>query len=130
MVLAILLGLVAARHADRLSPSFKAKLKDDKCKAGACAGVTYYPVDPGNEWYAEFDVPRLPAKIDDITHFIYFNIFFRDSKPHGKMNQFVPQLMLGEPLCGSTGPPLYKPKWEHHTTWIFGSQYFFEIFNV
>lgn len=37
--------------------------------------------------------------------------------------------MLGEPLCNSTGPPLYKPLWEHHTTWVFGSQYFMEINN-
>ena len=45
------------------------------------------------------------------------------------MNQFVPQLMLGNPLCDSTGPPLYKPIWHEHTTWVIGSQYFFELFN-
>ena len=26
-------------------------------------------------------------------------------------------------------PPLYKPKWEKHDTWVFGSQYFMEIYN-
>jgi hypothetical protein len=38
------------------------------------------------------------------------------------MNQFVPQLMLGNPLDGSSGPPLYKPKWHAHNTWCFGAQ--------
>ena len=37
--------------------------------------------------------------------------------------------MLGNPLCDSTGPPLYKPKWHEHKTWVFGSQYFMEIYN-
>ena len=41
--------------------------------------------------------------------------------------QFVPQLMLGNPLCKSSGPPLYKPKWELHHSWVLGSQYFFEV---
>mmetsp|Transcript_7495 Transcript_7495/g.18221 ORF Transcript_7495/g.18221 Transcript_7495/m.18221 type:complete len:209 (+) Transcript_7495:401-1027(+) len=45
------------------------------------------------------------------------------------MNQFVPQLMLGEPLDGSSGPPNYLPKWHNHSTWCFGAQYFFEVFN-
>jgi len=45
------------------------------------------------------------------------------------MNQFVPQLMLGNPLCNSSGPPDYKPKWHEESTWTFGAQYFFEIFN-
>ena len=46
-----------------------------------------------------------------------------------RMNQFVPQLMLGEPLDGSSGPPLYKPLWHSHKTWVFGAQYFFELYN-
>merc|ERR1719198_341694 len=37
--------------------------------------------------------------------------------------------MLGNPLCGSSGPPIYLPKWAEHKTWVFGAQYFFEIFN-
>ena len=37
--------------------------------------------------------------------------------------------MLGEPLCNSTNYPDYKPLWAHHSTWVFGSQYFFELFN-
>eukprot|EP00729_Bicosta_minor_P029959 gene29959-29030_t len=45
------------------------------------------------------------------------------------MNQFVPQLMLGNPLDGSKGPPDYVPEWHKHTSWCFGAQYFFELFN-
>ena len=38
-------------------------------------------------------------------------------------------VMLGNPLCNSTGPPLYKPLWAEHKEWVFGSQYFMEIYN-
>eukprot|EP01079_Euglenida_sp_SAG-EU17-18_P002094 gene2095-3050_t len=100
------------------------------CKGGLCAGMAHYPVGTGVHFYSEFDVPGLPAKVDGITDFIYFNIFFGNPKGgDGKMNQFVPQLMLGNPLCNSTGPPDYKPLWHHQDTWVIGSQYFFEVFN-
>jgi hypothetical protein len=49
---------------------------------------------------------------------------------YARMNQFVPQLMLGNPLDGSSGPPDYKPLWNQRKTWVFGAQYFFEIFNA
>jgi hypothetical protein len=45
------------------------------------------------------------------------------------MNQFVNQLMLGQPLFGSTGPPDYDPLWMPVTTWIFAAQYFMEIYG-
>jgi hypothetical protein len=45
------------------------------------------------------------------------------------MNQFVPQLMLGNPLCNSTGAPDFKPIWHEESSWVFGAQYFFELFN-
>ena len=45
------------------------------------------------------------------------------------MNQFVNQLMLGQPLYGSTGPPDYNPLWMPVTTWIFAAQYFMEIYD-
>lgn len=120
-------GILNPLFGRRISPGIGI---DTKCKGGACAGQAVYPVGVGIHYYGEFDVPALPAKLDGITYFIYFNIFFGDSKPNGRMNQFVPQLMLGNPLCESTGPPLYKPIWKMHDTWVFGSQYFFEIFNV
>jgi len=81
--------------------------------------------------YAEFNVPALPKKLGP-TYFVYYNIDWQPPGPSGsdaRMNQFVPQLMLGEPLDGSSGPPLYLPKWEKRTSWCFGAQYFFEIFN-
>ena len=57
--------------------------------------------------------------------FAYYNIDWQAAGPKGsdaRMNQFVPQLMLGNPLDGSSGPPLYKPKWHAHKTWCFGAQ--------
>ena len=60
-------------------------------------------------------------------YYIYFNIQFRNSKS-GLMNQFVPQLMLGNPCCNSTNEPHYQPQFTCKTsTWIFSAQYFFEI---
>eukprot|EP01060_Flectonema_neradi_P002354 TRINITY_DN1143_c0_g2_i2.p1 TRINITY_DN1143_c0_g2~~TRINITY_DN1143_c0_g2_i2.p1 ORF type:complete len:297 (+),score=75.40 TRINITY_DN1143_c0_g2_i2:42-893(+) len=108
--------------------------ESDHCAGGACCGMANYPVgnptDGFNTFYAEFDVPGLPEKIDGITNFIYFNIFFDNGPPNGKMNQFVPQLMLGEPLDGSSGPPYYLPEWHERKTWVFASQYFMELHNV
>lgn len=48
----------------------------------------------------------------------------------GKMNQFVPQLILGSALDSSSGPPAYKPAWGTHKTWQFGAHYFFETNNL
>jgi hypothetical protein len=99
------------------------------CHGGPCGGMAHYPVAPGIEYYAEFDVPGMPKKTDGICYYIYFNIFF-SGKGHGLMNQFVPQLMLGNSLTGSSGPPVYTPKWIHHDEWTFSSQYFMEINNT
>jgi hypothetical protein len=46
------------------------------------------------------------------------------------MNQIVPQLLLGEVLSGSTGPPDYNPIYSTFSTWMFGAHYFFEVFNA
>eukprot|EP00755_Sulcionema_specki_P010373 Sspe_Gene.6871::Locus_2310_Transcript_1_1_Confidence_1.000_Length_1001::g.6871::m.6871 len=128
------LGCLVAGVAAGDNPLLGRRGSADKCAGGACCGMAYYPAaTPGGgvtEYYAEFDVPGLPEKQDGITYYIYFNIFFRNGVPNGKMNQFVPQLMLGNALSGSSGPPLYNPIWHEHTTWVFGSQYFMEIFNV
>lgn len=94
-----------------------------------------YPVAPGMRFYTTFNVPGLPLNAsaieNDITFFIYQNIFF-DGGPGEcadcRMNQFVNQLMLGQPLYGSTGPPNYDPLWMPVTTWIFAAQYFMEIY--
>merc|ERR1712227_1084139 len=78
----------------------------ESCAGNICAGMAHYAVDPGVHFYAEFDVPGMQeAPVDgSVTDYIYFNIFF-GNPPTGKMNQFVPQLMLGEALTSSTGPP-------------------------
>jgi hypothetical protein len=60
------------------------------------------------------------------------NIDWQAAGPKGsdaRMNQFVPQLMLGNPLCNSTGAPDFKPIWHEESSWVFGAQYFFELFN-
>jgi hypothetical protein len=94
-----------------------------------CGGQAHYNTFD-THYYAEFPVPKLPTEVSEaITFYIYFNIFFNWPYP-SLMNQFVPQLMLGNPLCNSSGPPSYHPKWQPHKTWVFGSQYFFEIHNL
>lgn len=40
------------------------------------------------------------------------------------MNQFVPQLMLGNALANSTNAPHYKPLWIELNSWHIGAQYF------
>jgi hypothetical protein len=107
----------------------------DACKAGVCGGSASYSVAPGMRFYSTFNVPGLPLNAsaieNDITFFIYGNIFF-DGGPGQcadcRMNQFVPQLMLGQPLYASTGPPAYNPLWTTATTWIFAAQYFMELY--
>jgi len=73
-------------------------------------GNASYPVGSPEEgfttFYNEFDVPKAPEVIDGITYYIWSDIFFGDMS-YGRMNQFVPQLMLGEVLDSSTGPPEY-----------------------
>jgi hypothetical protein len=125
---AVVLLFAAAAQASRLAPGFKPPPKT-QCHGGPCGGMAHYPTAPGIAYYAEFDVPGMPKKMDGICYYIYFNIFF-SGKGHGRMNQFVPQLMLGNSLTSSSGPPAYKPKWVHHDSWVFSSQYFMEINNT
>jgi hypothetical protein len=101
----------------------------DDCQAGLCGGMARYPVAPGIRFYSTFNVPGLPlnqsAIENDVTFFIYQNVFFSGGQgvcEMCKMNQFVNQLMLGQPLYGSTGPPDYNPLWMPVTTWIFAAQ--------
>ena len=60
---------------------------------------------------------------------VWTDIFFGDMG-FGRMNQIVPQLLLGEVLSGSTGPPFYNPIYSTFSTWMFGAHYFFEVFNA
>jgi hypothetical protein len=74
-------------------------------------------------------VPKLPLELNGITYYLWTDVFFGDASL-GRMNQFVPQLLLGDVLDGSSGPPGYEPLWGHYDTWVFGAHYFFETFNT
>ena len=78
--------------------------------------------------YSEMTVPSYPVNQSGITYFLWADVFMGDMGA-GRMNQFVPQLLLGEVLSGSTGPPDFLPIYSTFDTWVFGSHYFFEIFN-
>ena len=107
------------------------------CAENICGGGADYPVD-GTIFYSEFSVPGLPTNLSarsEGTYFIYTNIFFRNpprpaAGSYGIMNQFVPQLMLGNPLSGSTNWPYYLPQWSQEQSWVFAAQYFFELYNA
>merc|ERR1711920_888161 len=90
-------------------------------------------------------VPPLPRTFrpEDSTVYYYLNLVMPDdgnsdvtnsTKGYGFMNQFVPQLMLGEALGGSTGASegyqtsackIVNP-FRH---WVIQSQYFFGVLN-
>jgi len=110
------------------------------CAGGVCMGVANGPHQGGNASYpvawngtlgtrveAYMTVPALPTSIDDsITYYIWTDVFFGD-EGRGIMNQLVPQLILGDALDGSSGPPNYEPKWGFHDSWAFASHYYFEL---
>ena len=114
------------------------------CAGGLCVGMKNGPHEGGNASYpvswdrqllqgttvfSSMTVPELPQKTDGITYYLWTDIFFGDSGA-GKMNQLVPQLILGKALDGSSGPPNYLPLWgDRHDTWSFGAHYFFETYN-
>eukprot|EP01048_Picozoa_sp_COSAG05_P026402 COSAG05_NODE_7184_length_845_cov_0.963807_1_plen_200_part_01 len=106
------------------------------CRAGLCAGAnSRYPARPGIVYYSEMNVPDLPVKFGPetgLTDYLYFNIVFDSAEAQAKgghFNQFVPQLMLGGCLTGSSGPPDYKPVFSRLEKWAIGAQYFFALVN-
>ena len=116
---------------------------ETECAGGICIGMKNGPHEGGNASYpiawnshtsqgtfvkSTMIVPKYPRKLDGITYYLWTDIFFGDGGL-GKMNQFVPQLLLGDVLQGSTGYPNYNPKWGFDSTWVFGAHYFFEIYN-
>lgn len=112
------------------------------CSGGACVGQHRGPHEGGNASYpvgnpivgftflnSTMMVPGYPQIIDrSMTYYIWTDIFFGDMGD-GRMNQFVPQLVLGSALSGSSGFPNYNPEFHFHDTYKFGAHYFFEIFN-
>lgn len=107
----------------------------DECGGHLCSGFAWYPVLAGGQpvsFSARFNVPALPRDIDtadpEFCHYVYFNIFFPNGAPPGGVyNQFVPQLVLGDALTGSSGAPHYEPSWGNYSSWFFSSQYFFAL---
>jgi len=132
------------RFGHRLPPgvSFQAAPDNSVCQGGLCVGMhngpheggpSSYPVGTKSTGYttvsSTMTVPDYPKTTQGICYYIWTDIFFGDMS-QGVMNQFVPQLILGNALDGSSGPPLYKPKWGQHDTWKFGAHYFFEVLNA
>lgn len=113
--------------------SFTTVSNNDTCHAGAlCVGPgQLYPLGrvPGVYWSSRFVVPKLPAKYDTttMTYYDYLNVFWRSNPEGGFMNQFVPQLMLGNALANSTNEPEYKPIWIEMDSWHIGAQYFMAL---
>lgn len=116
---------------------FLALMAPARCQASCgnhlCSGFAWYPTAVANSFGAVFNVPALPTNASaylDLTYYIYFNIFFHNYEPAGAIfNQFVPQLMLGQALSNSTGPPNYDAVWGNYSSYVFSAQYFFEIIN-
>jgi hypothetical protein len=118
----------------------KKKKNPTSCAGGLCVGMTNGPHLGGNASYpvawngtagtkvtSYMTVPELPQLVDGITYYLWTDVFFGDAS-QGRMNQLVPQLLLGSALDASSGPPEYHPYWHtHRTTWAFGAHYFFEI---
>jgi hypothetical protein len=115
----------------------------ESCSGGLCVGMANGPHEGGNAAYpiswngksatsikANMKVPGLPKASDDITYYIWTDVFFGDTSL-GRMNQFVPQLMYGNVLDESTGPPNYQPRFHNHNdTWVFGAHYYFQTFDT
>jgi len=121
---------------------------DNSCAGGICVGMTDGPHQGGNASYplawngtaatrmeSYLTVPEYPRGLftrddfSEITYYIWTDIFFGDESL-GRMNQLVPQLILGQALDGSSGSPKFDPEWrEIHTQWTFGAHYFFEVWN-
>ena len=112
------------------------------CNGGLCLGMhggpheggsSAYPVGNASQGFTSvhstMTVPEPPVALDGITYYIWTDIFFGDASL-GAMNQFVPQLVLGNALDGSSGAPAYTPHWGEHQTWAFGAHYFFETHNA
>jgi hypothetical protein len=98
-LLLLISGLAAAVVASSAAPA----PPPPKCNGGFCSSLAHYPC-AGTTHYAEFNVPELPLAVGP-TFFVYYNIDWQAAGPKGsaaRMNQFVPQLMLGHPLDGSS----------------------------
>jgi hypothetical protein len=116
---------------NRWNPTLRGGSAAGRCSAGAlCAGPSGQAYSIGRQTgpllYSTFRVPPLPSsdRREETTYYDYFNIFWPRGPGGAYMNQFVPQLMLGNALANSTNYPDYNPKWIVLDTWHVGAQYF------
>ena len=129
---------------NRLSPAARERIVSPPsgCAGGLCMGMHDGPHEGGpahyemgnvssgfTRLYSEMTVPALPLNQTGITYFLWSDVFMGDMSL-GRMNQLVPQLLLGEVLSGSTGPPDYIPLYSTFASWMFGAHYFFETLNI
>ena len=134
---------VQPKSLNRLPPHRRPALAPPPgCSGGLCMGMRGGPHEGGPSHYvvgnastgftsvsSTMTVPLLPRNLSGITYFLWTDVFFGDMS-QGRMNQIVPQLLLGEVLSGSTGPPLYNPIYSTFDTYMFGAHYFFEVLNA
>ena len=128
------LGNAAPAAARRPTRAPRRAAGGDDCGGHTCSGYAWYPVAPTTSFSATFDVPGMPTAANfsdpNFTYYIYTNIFFPNFAPPGSRavyNQFVPQLMLGDALSGSSGPPSFDAQWSTMHSFHFQSQYFFAL---
>lgn len=109
-------------------------------ESGGC-----YPARPSMRYVARTVVPPIPPTLrpEQGTVYYYLNLVMPDdgnsdvtnsTKGYGFMNQFVPQLELGEALCGSTGQEgAFQPGAcsivDPLRHWVIQSQYFYGVLN-
>ena len=135
LALCAMLPVAAAQLAHQ--PSRPPAAATATCGGHLCSAYAWYPVVAGGgatRFSATFTVPGLPLAPtftdSDFCHYIYFNIFFPNYAPAGAVyNQFVPQLMLGDALSGTSGPPAYAASWGNFTSYVFQAQYFFALLD-
>ena len=146
MRLAVLAAAASAFHdcieSSRARRSATLRRGGAACAGGLCLGMhdgpheggpASYPVawkdGAGTSMYSTMTVPGYPAATDGITYYIWTDSFFGDAGD-GRMNQFVPQLLLGSTLDRSSGAPDYAPESGDHETYAFGAHYYFELYNT
>jgi hypothetical protein len=116
-----------------------------QCQANVCAGPKgqhgsgqdlAFPATGAVAYSSLSVVPPLPAAFapSQSTIYYYFNLIPPNLEGVGHFNQFVPQLMLGETMCGSSGSstdPGYQAAacavTDPVTHWVVQAQYFYAL---
>jgi hypothetical protein len=96
-----------------------------------CVGTEAFPVAPKIHFYAEYNARGTMCQK---AHQKSTRGSNKADKARGggveSLGLFVPQLVAGNALCNSTGPPTYKAIWHMRDSYVFeAQQYFFTVFN-